>query len=166
MGNIFKQIEKAMIAATFAEANERDYARQLLNKEKNAHKKVLLSTNCPLVTDKVLEHSINLSKRLGASLEIYQLLSTEFIKSSNELSIKAGLAKLKELQTGINTSGISYQYTITDTTLMEELTKMAKKRRDILAVVIPTCETSPVLRKRSRQTLSRFFKCPVILFDS
>lgn len=166
MASLWEKIEEAMVAITFAEAGEHHYARQLLNKNKNGHKKVLLSTNCPLVTGKVLKHALNLSQRLGASLEVYQLFSLELKQSTEQLSEKKGQAKLNDLRGKLNKLGISYHYAVTDTTLMEELSVMARTRRDILAVVIPTCEANPHFRKRSRQTLSHIFKCPVILFDS
>lgn len=166
MANIFETIEKAMIAATFAEANEHDYARQLLNNEKTSHKRVLLSTNCPIVTDKVLKHTVDLSQRLGASLEVYQILSKELTQDSDATKVEEGRAKLNALQAKLKKQGIFYQYAITDTTLMEELSQLARKRRNILAVVIPKCETTPNFRKRSRQALSNIFKCPVILFES
>ena len=40
----------SFVAATYAEAGEHDFAKRILNTGKNAHKKVLLSTDCPVIT--------------------------------------------------------------------------------------------------------------------
>ena len=69
MLKIIKKIEDAFVAATYAEAGEHEYARTLLQEGKNSHKKVLLSTDCPIVTAQVLNHALTLCKRLGSLRE-------------------------------------------------------------------------------------------------
>jgi len=167
MANIFKKIEEAMVAATFAEAGEQDFARTLVTDGgARSRKKVLLSTDCPIVTGKVLDHALNLCKRLGAALEVYQIIPPSLFQEPAQELIEAGTKRLQSLQQRLSQHGIAYEYAIKEATLEDELKNLALKRRDILAVIIPTCENGTGLVENFRSAVSERFTCPVIFFEA
>lgn len=155
-----------MVAAAFAEAGEHDYASSLLSSGKNAHKKVLLSTDCPVVTGKVLDHALQLCKRLGSMLEVYQIIPSEAVTSSPREFFEAGTRRLQAIQERLSRIGIAYKYAIKEATLEEELKMVAKNRRDIMAVIIPMCEGRSGDREHFKTAMSKLFSCPVVFFES
>lgn len=166
MGNIFKTIEEAFVAATYAEAGEHDFARSLLEKGKNSHKKVLLSTDCPIVTGQVLHHALNLCKRLGSALEVYQIIPLDKDATSPKENFEKGTKRLQSLQKRLSSLGISYKYSIKEASLRDELSVIAKKRRDIMAVIVPVCEGIQTHKDDFQKTVSQLFSCPVIFFET
>lgn len=167
MANIFKKIEEAMVAATFAEAGEQEYAESLLTSGAvNSRKKVLLSTDCPLVTGKVLDHALNLCRRLGAALEVYQIIPPSLFQDPAQELIETGTERLQSLQKRLSRHGITYQYAIKEASLEDELKTLARKRRDIQAVIIPSCEGGSGLVDNFRTAISELFTCPVIFFEA
>lgn len=166
MANIFKKIEEAMVAATFAEAGEQEYAKTLVSGAAKSRHKVLLSTDCPIVTGKVLDHALNLCRRLGAALEVYQIIPPSLFQEPAQELIEAGTKRLQSLQERLSRHGILYEYAIKEATLEEELKNLAVKRRDIQAVIIPTCEGGPGIVDHFRTAVSEMFTCPVIFFEA
>ncbi|MHB1351489.1 MAG: hypothetical protein ACYCYR_16670 [Desulfobulbaceae bacterium] len=166
MGNIFQKIEEAMVAAAFAEEGEQEFAASLLSSGKTSHKKVLLSTDCPVVTGKVLDHALQLCKRLGSMLEVYQIIPSETVASSPREFFEAGTRRLQSIQDKLSRIGISYKYAIKEATLEEELKLVAQNRRDIMAVIIPMCDSRTGDREQFRTTMSKMFNCPVVFFES
>jgi hypothetical protein len=166
MGNIFQKLEEAMVAAAFAEAGEQEFASSLLSSGKSSHKKVLLSTDCPVVTGKVLEHALQLCKRLGSMLEVYQIIPAEAVASSPREFFEAGTRRLQSIQDKLSRIGISYKYAIKEATLEEELKEIAVNRRDIMAVIIPMCEGRSGDKEHFKTVMSRLFSCPVVFFET
>lgn len=166
MGNIFKKIEESMVAAAFAESGEQEYAKRLLRSGKTAHKKVLLGTDCPVVTGKVLDHALNLCKRLGSSLEIFQVIPAGAIESSPREFFEAGTRRLQSLKAKLSPLGISYDYVIKESSLEEELQTISQKRRDILAVIIPVCDGRKKEKDDFKTAVGRLFSCPVVFFEA
>jgi len=166
MANIFKKIEDAFVAATFAEAGEHEYAKSLLDNGKNSYKKVLLSTDCPLITGQVLHHALNLCKRLGSSLEVYQIIPLDNEASTPRGYFEKGTKRLQSLQERLSQLGISYKYTIKEASLRDELSIIAKTRRDILAVIVPVCEGIQSHKDDFQKAVSQLFSCPVIFFET
>jgi len=166
MNNIFKKIEESMVAAAFAEAGEHEYAGKILASGKTSHKKVLLGTDCPVVTGQVLDHALNLCKRLGSSLEVFQIIPAEAVESSPREFFEAGTRRLQSLKSKLSTLGISYDFAIKESSLEEELRTISQKRRDILAVIIPVCEGKKAERDNFKTAMSRLFSCPVVFFES
>jgi hypothetical protein len=167
MANIFKKIEEAMVAAAFAEAGEQEYAKSLMaNGAAKSRKKVLLSTDCPLVTGKVLDHALNLCRRLGAALEVYQIIPPSLFQEQAQELIETGTERLQSLQQRLSRHGIAYQYAIKEASLEDELKNLALRRRDIQAVIIPMCEGGPGLVDNFRTAISEMFTCPVIFFEA
>lgn len=169
MSNIFKNIEDSMVAAAFAESGEHEYAGRVLNAgrtAKTAHRKVLLSTDCPVVTGRVLDHALNLCKRLGSSLEIFQIIPAGVIESSPREFFEAGTRRLHALQEKLSPLGISYDYVIKESSLEDELQEISRKRRDILAVIVPVCQGRKGEKDNFKTAVSRLFSCPVVFFES
>ena len=165
MGNLYKKIEEAMLAATFAEAGEFDYAREILLSRKSSHKKVLLSTDCPVITGKVLEHALNLCKRMGGSLEVYQLIRFNGEETSPRDYFELGSRRLQTLQAKLNRLGVAYRYAMRETSLEDELREVALHRRDIQAVIIPKCHEGGDNWERFKETVSHLFRCPVVFYE-
>lgn len=166
MLKIIKKIEDAFVAATFAEAGEHEYARNLLQAGKNSHKKVLLSTDCPVVTTQVLNHAFNLCKRLGSGLEVYQIIPREPEGISAMEYFEKVKRRLQNLQERLSREGITYNYVIKEANLREELGEIARKRRDFLAIIVPLCEDIRGHKDDFRNTISQLFNCPVIFFET
>lgn len=166
MGNIFQKIEEAMVAAAFAEEGEHEYAASLLAQKKTSNKKVLLSTDCPVVTGKVLDHALQLCKRLGSMLEVYQIIPSEAAASTPTAFFESGTRRLQAIQDRLRDRGIAYKYAIKEATLEEELRTVAKNRRDIMAVIIPLCEGGAGDREKFKTAMGRLFSCPVVFFES
>jgi hypothetical protein len=166
MANIFKKIEESMVAAAFAEAGEHEYASRLLTAGKTSHKKVLLSTDCPVVTGKVLDHALHLCKRLGSALEVYQIIPGEELTDSSQEVLESGSKRLQSLQARLAALGISYKYAIKESSLEEELQALARMRRDILTVIVPLCRGKTADSEQFKSTMSRLFNCPVVYFES
>lgn len=166
MANIFDKIEETFVSAAFAEAGEHDYARSFVTPGKNSHKKVLLSTDCPVVTGKVLNHALNLCKRLGTALEIYQIIPLDAVSTTPGEYFEKGTRRLQSLQEKLSKLGISYKYTVKEASLREELTAMAGKRRDLMAVIVPVCDHIQQHKNDFRETVSQLFSCPVLFFET
>lgn len=166
MGNIFKKIEDAFMAAAFAEAGEYEFAQHLLDAGKNSHKKVLLSTDCPIITVKILSHALNLCKRLGGSLEVYQFISTAEASDTSPGAEKNGVKRLQVLQKKLSGLGITYEYAIKDTSLRDELAVISVNRRDIMAVIVPLCEGIQKHKEDFQEAVGAMFSCPVIFFEA
>ncbi len=166
MLNIIKKIEDAFVAATYAEAGEQEYARSLLQDGKNSHKKVLLSTDCPIVTTQVLNHALNLCKRLGSTLEVYQIIPKEPGAMSAMEYFEKAKRRLQDLQEQLNSRGISYSYVIKEASLREELSEIAGRRRDFMAIIVPLCEDIRAHKDDFQNTISQLFSCPVIFFET
>ena len=165
MENIFKKIEETFTAAAFAEAGEHDFATSLLVDGKNSNKKVLLSTDCPVVTNEVLNHAMSLCKRLGSALEVYQVLPTDMNRTSPREYFEKG-TRLQSLQSTLSRLGICYNYSIKAKSFQEELQALAQKRRDIVAVIVPVCEGIQRHKDDFQKTVSQLFSCPVIFFET
>ena len=156
-----------MVAATFAEAGEHDFARELAPKSgSTGRKKVLLSTDCPFVTGKIIDHALNLCKRLGAVLEVYQIIPPSLIQEPGKDQIEEGTKRLESLQQKLNRHGIEYQYAIKEASLEDELKQFSVNRRDIEAVIVPMCSESTAMVENFRSTIGNLFACPVIFFEA
>lgn len=166
MATILKKIEESFVAAAFAEAGEHDFARSVLENKKNLHRKVLLSTDCPVVTAQVLRHALNLCSRLGSVLEIHHIIPREPAGMSAMEYFEKAAARLQKLRKRLGGLGISYNYVIKEATLTEELIEIAGKRRDVLAVIIPLCECIQAQKDDFQNTVSRLFNCPVIFLET
>lgn len=165
MSNIFQKIEESMVAVAFAESGEHEYAGRLLTAGKTAHKKVLLSTDCPVVTGKVLDHALNLCKRLGSALEVFQIIPAGIIASSPREFFEAGTRRLQLLQSTLRPLGISYDFVIRESSLEEELETISRTRRDLLAVIIPVCGRDERDQDNFTTAVNRLFSCPVVFFE-
>jgi hypothetical protein len=167
MTNIFKKIEETMAAAAFAEAGEQEFAAEIAATASSRNgKKVLLSTSCPLVTGKVLDHALNLCRRLGAALEVYQLIPPSLVKEPAREVMESGAERLRSLQRRLGRHGIAYEYAIKESSLHEELKSLAARRRNIQAVIIPVCEDDQGPTENYRTAISDMFGCPVIFFEA
>jgi len=163
--NFFKKIEKTMMAAAIAEAGKHKFGKTVVT-GKNVHKKVLLGTDCPEITAKILDHSLELCNRLGSSLEIFQLISPEAQQITSFEVIESGINQLRSLKNKLNKIGIEYEYAIRNTLLEEEMANIAKYRRDILAVIVPNCGQQKESDQNFQSTIIQCFKCPVVFFES
>ena len=162
MKHLVRIIEETFAAAAFAEAGEHETARNMLTSGKNAHRKVLLSTDCPVVTGQVLDHALALCKRLGSGLEVFQLIpEADQVNGADQWQ-----QSLRALQEDLARLGVAYRYAVGNPSLLDELTEVAGKRRDIMAVIVPVCEGLKEHREDFQRAISRLFNCPVMFFTT
>ncbi|MCK5227359.1 MAG: hypothetical protein KAJ60_04220 [Desulfobulbaceae bacterium] len=157
--NIFGKIKETMAAVAFAEADEPDMALQFLKTGKNADKKVLLGTDEHPINTKTLYHALSLCRRMGTSLEIFQLLQpqAEQLKGKN-------LQQQTAFQSQCKKFGIIYRTIKKESRLIDELAPYCSRRKDILIVVIQ--QTLRRDEEGSQKDVASYFHCPVAFLTS
>lgn len=162
---IFKKLEEAMIAATFAEAGEFETARQFLTTNKNAHKRVLLGTDKPEIAPRTISYALHLCQRLGGGLEIFHMLHLP------ENETDSGLSQEEEPPAALNTvlqeKGIVYKPVNGPGCLADEMLRHAGTRRDILCVVFDAAEPDGASCRKAKENMITKFQalhCPVVMY--
>ncbi len=153
MKDLSKQFEDIMVASAFAEADDAETARQILQ----GKRRVLLGLRKENISEKTLLYAINACKRIGIGLDILYLSNDEIIPEE----IKRFIARL-------NSEGISYRLIKKRGCLKKEILDYVKQKKNIDFVVINSSED---LDKDCREgTLSEDWhelKCPlVVVMDS
>jgi hypothetical protein len=162
---MFKKLEEAMTAATFAEAGEFETARQFLQTNKNARKRVLLGTDKPEIAPRTISYALHLCQRLGGGLEIFHMLNIP----ENETASDLGQEKepLAALNQALQEKGVVYQPVSGLDCLADEVLRHAGSRRDILCVVFDALEPDgPKCRKAKENMIAKFqaLHCPVVMY--
>lgn len=162
---IFKKLEESMTAATFAEAGEFETARQFLQTNKNARKRVLLGTDKPEIDARTISYAMHLCQRLGGGLEIFHVLHLPAGETDTDLN--QGKEPLVSLSNVLHQQGIAYQPTRGTGCLADAVIRHAGSRRDILCVVFDAMEASgATCRKAKENMLAKFqvLRCPVVMY--
>jgi len=162
---MFKKLEEAMTAATFAEAGEFEMARQLLKTNKNAHKRVLLGTDKPEIAPRTISYALHLCQRLGGGLEIFHMLHTLEKETASELSQEE--APLSALNSSLQEKGVIYQPFNGLGCLADEVLRHAGARRDILCVVFDALEPDGSRCRKAKENMIAKFQalhCPVVMY--
>jgi hypothetical protein len=126
-----------------------------------SNKKVLLVANSSLLSEEILLHGINLSKRMDASLEVLHLLKQEPADKAAQ-SFQEHIAALQPDEP------VAYIQLVNDRGLTTETVDYAKNRRNILCVVL--ClkgEGAPRkkgLRQKKFKEVTQLLNCPVVLY--
>jgi hypothetical protein len=162
---MFKKLEEAMTAATFAEAGEFETARQFLKTNKNAHKRVLLGTDKPEIATRTISYALHLCQRLGGGLEIFHMLHLP----ENETASGLGLEKepLAALNNALQEKGVVYQPFNGRGCLADEVLRHAGSRRDILCVVFDVLEPDGASCRKAKENMIAKFQalhCPVVMY--
>jgi len=162
---MFKKLEEAMTAATFAEAGEFETARQILKTNKNAHKRVLLGTDKPEIAPRTISYALHLCQRLGGGLEIFHMLNMP------ENEIVSGMSQENEPIAALNTSlqekGVIYQPFNGLGCLADEVLRHAGGRRDILCVVFDVLDPNGTNCRKAKENMITKFQalhCPVVMY--
>lgn len=162
---LFKKLEETMTAATFAEAGEFEAARQFLNTNKNAHKRVLLGTDKPEIETRTISYAMHLCQRLGGNLEIFHMLHLP------EYETGSGLNREKEplvsLNNALQEKGVIYQPVSRPGCLADEVLRHASPRRDILCVVFDALEPDGARCRKAKENMIAKFQalhCPVVMY--
>ena len=162
---MFKKLEEAMTAATFAEAGEFETARQFLKTNKNAHKRVLLGTDKPEIAPRTISYALHLCQRLGGGLEIFHMLNMP------ENEIASGMSQDNEPIAALNTSlqekGVIYQPVNGLGCLADEVLRHAGGRRDILCVVFDVLDPNGTNCRKAKENMITKFQalhCPVVMY--
>lgn len=162
---MFKKLEEAMTAATFAEAGEFETARQFLKTNKNANKRVLLGTDKPEIEARTISYAMNLCQRLGGGLEIFHMLDLPEEETSSPLNLEK--EPLASLNVGLQEKGVVYQPVNSQGCLADEVLRHAGPRRDILCVVFDALEPDGArCRKAKENMIAKFqaLQCPVVMY--
>lgn len=162
---MFKKLEEAMTAATFAEAGEFETARQFLTTNKNARKRVLLGTDKPEIAARTISYALHLCQRLGGGLEIFHMLHLP----ENETASGPSLEKepLAALNNALQKKGVVYQPFNGLGCLADEVLRHAGTRRDILCVVFDVLEPDGASCRKAKENMIAKFQalhCPVVMY--
>lgn len=162
---MFKKLEEAMTAATFAEAGEFETARQFLTTNKNARKRVLLGTDKPEIATRTISYALHLCQRLGGSLEIFHMLHLPENEMASSLSQDE--EPLADLNTALQQKGVLYQPVSGHGCLADEVLRHAGTRRDILCVVFDALEPDGTSCRKAKENMITKFQalhCPVVMY--
>ena len=162
---MFKKLEEAMTAATFAEAGEFETARQFLKTNKNARKRVLLGTDKPEIATRTISYAMHLCQRLGGGLEIFHMLRLPENEAGSGLSREED--PLAALNSSLQEKGVIYQPFSGLGCLADEVLKHAGARRDILCVVFDVLEPDGASCRKARENMIAKFQalhCPVVMY--
>lgn len=117
--------------------------------------------NSSLLSEEVILHGINLSKRMDASLEVLHLLKQETAPEAAQ-SFKKNIAKLNHGEL------VGYIQLLNDRGFSTETVEYAKNRRNILCVVLCLKGEGAPRKKGSRQKkfkeVTQLLNCPVVLY--
>lgn len=118
-------------------------------------------TNSSRLSEEVIRHGINLSKRMDASLEILHLLKQEPASKAAQ-NLKETIAKLAANEP------VGYIQLLNDRGLTTETVDYAKNRRNILCVVLCLKGVGIPSQKDIRQEkfieVTKLLHCPVVLY--
>ena len=125
------------------------------------NKKVLLVVNASLLSEEVLVHGINLSKRMDASLEVLHLLNGE---SAN----KATRSFKETIKTIQPDEPVGYIQLLNQRGVTTETVGYAQNRRNIFCVVLCLKGEGVPRKKGVRQKkfdeITQLLNCPVVLY--
>lgn len=162
---MFKKLEEAMTAATFAEAGEFETARQFLKTNKNARKRVLLGTDKPEIATRTISYALHLCQRLGGGLEIFHML--HMLENETVSGLSQEKEPLDALNSSLQEKGVIYQPFNGCGCLADEVLKHAGTRRDILCVVFDVLEPDGTNCRKAKENMIAKFQalhCPVVMY--
>ncbi len=151
MSGLKKKIEDLMSAVSFAEEGEFDTARQLLKEER----RVLLAVRKEHVDGKIFKYALNTCKRIGASLDILYISSSE----TKDPVLEQCLSDLKE-------EGVNYRLIRKSGCLKEEIIDYTTLKKEILFAVTESSDNLEVDCKGKGKSLSEAWqklKCPLVV---
>ncbi|MDA3971965.1 MAG: hypothetical protein PF442_11505 [Desulfobulbaceae bacterium] len=126
-----------------------------------SNKKVLLVTNASVLSQEMILHGLNLSKRMDASLEILHLLKKVTVAAAAQ-SFKSHLAKLH------STEPVAYIPLLNDRGLTTETVEYARNRRNIFCIILCLKGEGAPQKKGQRQKkfaeVTQLLNCPVVLY--
>lgn len=166
-GNILKKFEQAMASAAFAEAGEFETARQMIQADKTANKKVLLGTEGGEVNPQLFGYALDLCRRLGGSLEILQVLPNSPETSNGQVDIEAAKEIPASFRQQLRKMGILYRSILARDVFAKEVVRYAGNRRDLLCVVLGAPRERAAVSARALRQQSTIFKrlsCPVVFY--
>ena len=118
-------------------------------------------TNSSLLTGEVILHSINLSKRMDASLEILHILKKEPSQQAAQ-SCKDNIKKLSPDEP------VGYIQLLNDRGITTETVAYARNRRNILCIILCLKGDGIPRKKGIRQEkfkeVTKLLNCPVVLY--
>jgi hypothetical protein len=147
----FKNFERVMAAATFAEAGEFETAREMMKEER----RVLLGLRQGHIDRKTLKYALNTSGRIGAKLDILYVSSPGSIDPV-----------LQQFFDELEENNILYRFIQSGGCLKEKIIEYTSAEKDILFVVIESSENLDIDCKGKTGKLSTAWsklKCPLVV---
>jgi len=169
--NFLKELERTMAAAAFAEANEHDSARELLQDFKTAHKKILLGTDHLEPDLQIVNYALKLCQRMGGGLEIFHVVPPSFCaeKKADDSSLVSDPA-FASFNARMASLGVAYQPVCSDRGLVREILDYVADRRHVMCVVVsPSHADETSLPKRDGRSIAEWFQdlsCPVLFYSN
>jgi hypothetical protein len=151
MGKFQEKLDNLLAAVTFAEAGETDTAREFLNN----NKKVLFATRESRPDNQALKYAMNISRRIGASLDILCISSKEGIAPT--------IAKVME---DLTREGITCTLSKRIGCLRNQIIDYTTVNKGVQFVVIESSENLDVECRRTGKKMSDAWKhlsCPLVV---
>lgn len=145
------RFDDLMSAISFAEAGEHDKAREFL-KGRNT---ILLAVSDHFMDDNVLKYALNMSRRIGACIDILYLTKTG-----------TRAEQLSGFVQSAGRDGVSCRLVKTDGCMKKAILDYTSKRRQISFVVVGSTPELDIECKTGEKTLTdawRSLKCPLVV---
>lgn len=132
-----------------------------MQQKKISDKKVLLVANATQLSEEIILHGVNLSKRMNTSLEILHLLQRE----PAQKAIRCFRQNLEKLNPD---EAVGYVPLFNHRGLTTETVAYAKNRRNILCVVLclkgQGVPRKQGIRQEKLEEITQLLHCPVVLY--
>jgi hypothetical protein len=126
-----------------------------------SNKKVVLVTNASILGEEIIQHGLNLSRRMDASLEILHLLAEGELAGSAQL-FRENLARINSKEP------VGYIPVANGRGVTTETVEYAKNRRNIFCVILSLQGEGTPKKKGVRQEkfkeVTQLLNCPVVLY--
>lgn len=144
-----EQFEADMAAASFAEAGEHEFAKEILREKRN----VLLAITDEKKDMGAFKYAINICKRIGTGLHL--LLPEKIMEIAKDT-----------LSPELTREGINHKLIKISQCIREEILEYTKKNRDILFVVVESIDGLDINCRESQQKIPDTWKslsCPLVV---
>lgn len=152
---MMKNIEDALVAATFAEEGQAGTARSIMKDGR----RVLLALKEGRIDAKTLKYALNTSQRIGAHLDIlYVTAGGDYARPVDAL--------LEQFESELKAEGILFRRIMRSGCLKQQIIDYTNTEKDILFAVIESPHSLDADCNKRDKTLSELWqklKCPLVV---
>lgn len=147
-------LQNAMAAVAYAEEGEFDTAREILSAGDKKKKRMILGINDLEIKPRLIHYAHELSKRVGAQLEVLQILTPSLVDRIYDCMHSPRVKTMKD-------KGIAYKIVTGHGTIEEDLLHYAKDNRNVQFVLLKSNDKDKVNIMKIMNKLH----CPVVVFS-